>query len=216
MKDAKEANKYAEICREAFWQKVFQVEVEYLNVHLQNSRDILSVGCGPAMIEGKLVKRGFHVTGLDISEEALRRAPDGVRTVAGRAEDMLFPDSSFDAAIFVVSLQFIEDYPKAIKRTAAVLRPEGKIIIMLLNPRSVFYKAMRLNPDSYVNLIRHTNLSRIEQDIRKDFLIQTEYLLGIKGENIFPSQDPDLAALYVMEGPKRRDIRQRGSDESER
>ena len=216
MKDAKEAKKYAEICRESFWQKVFQVEIEYLNVHLQSSRDILSVGCGPAMIEGELVKRGFHVTGLDISEEALRCAPDGVRTVAGRAEDMLFPDSSFDAAIFVASLQFIEDYQKAIERTVAVLRPESKIIIMLLNPSSVFYKEMRLNPDSYINLIRHTDLNRIEDYVRKDFIVQTEYLLGIKGESIFPSQDPDLAALYVMKGPKRRDIRQHGNDEPQR
>jgi hypothetical protein len=29
MKDAKEAKKYPEICREAFWQKVFQAEVEF-------------------------------------------------------------------------------------------------------------------------------------------------------------------------------------------
>jgi ubiquinone/menaquinone biosynthesis C-methylase UbiE len=215
MKDAKEAIKYIQTCREEFWQKVFQIEVEYLNAHLQNCQDILSVGCGPAMIEGELVKRGFHVTGLDISEEALKCAPDGVRTVTGRAEDMLFLDSSFDAAIFVASLQFIEDYPKAMKRTDAVLRPEGRIIIMLLNPRSVFYKEMRLNPDSYVNLIRHTDLNRMEQIIGKYFFIQTQYLLGITGDHIFPSRDPDLAALYVIEGRKRRDIRQEGSDESQ-
>lgn len=206
MKDAKEAIQYIQTCRETFWQKVFQVEVEYLNAHLKNSQNILSVGCGPAMIEGELVKRGFHVTGLDISEEALRCAPDGVRTVVGRAEDMSFPDSSFDAAIFVASLQFIEDYPKVIKRTAAILRPEGKIIIMLLNPRSAFYNSMRLNPDSYVNLIRHTDLSRMEQDICKDFFVLTEYMLGITGEDIFPSRDPNLAALYVIRGKKRRTI----------
>ncbi|MFO7570564.1 MAG: class I SAM-dependent methyltransferase [Smithellaceae bacterium] len=203
MKNAKEIKNYIETCREDFWQKIFQIEVDYLEAHLQNCQDILSVGCGPAMIEGELVKRGFRVTGLDISEKALNCAPDIVRTVAGRAEDRLFPDSSFDAAIFVASLQFIEDYPEAIKRTAAVLRPEGKIILMLLNPRSGFYNEMRQSPDSYVNQILHTDTIRMEQDICKYFVFQTEYLLGIRGNDIFPSRDPDLAALYVIEGRKR-------------
>jgi len=203
MDNTEDIKRYVETCRETFWQKIFQVETDYLISHLRDSRDILSVGCGPAIIEGKLSKKGFNVTGLDISAEALKCAPDSVRTFAGRAEDMPFSDASFDAVIYVVSLQFIEDYKKALQRSVNVLRPESKIIVMLLNPESGFFKNMRLEPDSYVNFIRNTNLNEIENFMAELFSIQTEYFLGINGEEIFESKDPSKAALYVITGRKR-------------
>jgi ubiquinone/menaquinone biosynthesis C-methylase UbiE len=109
------SERYIESCRKEFWQKVFQLELEYLIEHLEGCRDVLSVGCGPAIIEGALAERGFNVTGLDVSQEALNCAPDKVRTVVARAEDMSFPESSFDAVIYVASLQFVDDYRKALR-----------------------------------------------------------------------------------------------------
>jgi len=86
MKDSNDISKqYLESCRNEFWQKVFQLELEYLVQHMQGCRDVLSVGCGPAIMEGDLAKRGFNLTGLDVSQEALNCAPDQVRTVASRA-----------------------------------------------------------------------------------------------------------------------------------
>lgn len=202
MQSAEETKKYVETCRETFWQNIFRFETDYLVSHLQGHRDILSVGCGPAVIEGQLIEKGFNVTGLDISAEALKCAPDNLRTVAGRAEDMPFPESAFDAVIFVASLQFIEDYQEALRRSLAVLRTGGKVIVMLLNPQSDFFKKMRLEPESYVNYIRHTNLNDIERCMSGLFSIQTEYLLGIEGETLFKSEDPYKAALYVINGRK--------------
>lgn len=203
MNETEEIKKYVETCREAFWQDIFLVETEYLVSRLKNCRDVLSVGCGPAIIEGKLSEVGFNVTGLDISAEALKCAPDSVRTFAGRAEEMPFAESSFDAVIYVASLQFIEDYQKALQQSFVVLRPEGRIIVMLLNPRSDFFKKRRLEPDSYVNLIRHTDLNEMEEAVKELFTVQTEYILGVRGENIFESKAPDEAALYVIIGKKR-------------
>jgi len=167
------SKRYAESCRKEFWQEVFQLELAYLTEHLKGCRDVLSVGCGPAFIEGALAKRGFNVTGLDVSQEALNRAPDNVRTVAARAEDMPFPDSSFDAVVYVVSLQFVDDHRKAMKKSAAVLRPGGMIVVMLLNPESEFFKRKLLDPNSYVRRIRHTDLREIEDVIAEDYGIRT-------------------------------------------
>jgi len=203
MDSAKDVKKYVETCREIFWQNVFQFETKYLVSHLEGYRDILSVGCGPAIIEGKLSEHGFNITGLDISVEAIKCAPDTVRAFAGRAEDMPFAESSFDVVTFVASLQFIEDYRKALQQSFTVLRPEGKIIVMLLNPKSEFFKERLLEPDSYVNLIKHTDLNEIADVIQKSFIVQTEYILGVKGENIFESKSPDEAALYVVFGKKK-------------
>jgi ubiquinone/menaquinone biosynthesis C-methylase UbiE len=202
MSSAEDIRKYVETCREILWQRVFQAEAEYLAVRLRGSRDILSVGCGPAIIEAELIKQGFCITGLDVSNEALQYAPDGVCKVVGRAEDMPFPDATFDAAIFIASLQFMEDYRKTLQRTSDVLRPEGKIIVMLLNPGSLFIQKMKLDPASYFHGIRHEDLNEIEKEARRYFDLRSEYFLGINGDDIFESQNPGQAALYVLNGRK--------------
>jgi len=204
MNYTEDIKRYVETCREAFWQNIFRFETEYLISRLKNCRDVLSVGCGPAIIEGRLSGHGFNVTGLDISREALKCAPDSVRTFAGRAEEMPFTESSFDAVIYVASLQFIEDYQKALQQSFVVLKHEGRIIVMLLNPQSDFFKERLLEPDSYVNLIRHIDLNEIEKAVEELFTVQTEYILGVRDENIFESREPYEAALYVIVGKKKR------------
>ena len=195
--------RYLESCRTEFWEKVFQAEQDYLIRHLKGRREVLSVGCGPAIIEGGLERSGFSVTGLDVSREALDRAPDGIRTVAGRAEEMPFPEGTFDAVIFVASLQFIENYTAALREAAKVLRPGGRIIVMLLNPRSGFVRQRLNDPDSYVQKLRHADLEEIEEVMNRDFDLRTEYFLGIDKGQICDASDPDQATLYVLRGEKR-------------
>ena len=195
--------KYLQSCTTEFWRKVFDAELDYVLRELEGFKDVLSVGCGPAIIEAGLSEHGFNVTGLDISKEALEQAPDSIRTVRGSVENMDFTESSFDAVIYVASIQFIERYKEAVKQSARVLRSGGKLLIMLLNPESEFFKEKAGNPASYINKIKHTNLAEIERTIAERFFVQSEYFLGIKGDKIFQSRNPDLASLYVIKGTSR-------------
>jgi ubiquinone/menaquinone biosynthesis C-methylase UbiE len=195
-------DKYSQSCKTEFWRSVFRAETDYIVRELNGAKDVLSVGCGPAIIETDLAEHGFNVTGLDISEEALQCAPDSMRTTVGSAETMNFPAACFDAVIFVASLQFIEKYRQAVKQTARVLKPGGKLLVMLLNPESAFFKEKMNTPDSYVRKIKHTDLREIEREIAKFFTVRTEYFLGIEGERIFESSRPDSAGLYVINGRK--------------
>ena len=196
-------DKYLQSCNTEFWQEVFKAELEYVLQELRGAKDVLSVGCGPAIIEAGLAEHGFNVTGLDISQEALSQAPDGIRTVTGSAEKMDFPESCFDAVVYVASVQFIEEYKQAVKETTRVLREGGRLLVMLLNPQSEFFKEKTGNPASYINKIRHTDLKEIERTVAEYFSVKMEYFLGIRGMEIFQTEDPDLAALYVMKGRKK-------------
>lgn len=204
MSGSKNIDRYMQSCRTEFWQGVFRIELEYILQYLVKGEEVLSVGCGPAIIESALSERGFSITGLDVSQEALDCAPDSVRTVVGRAEEMPFPESSFDAAIYVASLQFIEDYRKALEQAARVLRPEGTLLVMLLNPKSDFFKRKISNPNSYVRKIKHTELKGIEDVIAEYFNVDTEYRLGVKGDIVFASRDATDAVLYIIRGKKKR------------
>ena len=202
--DSNETQRYRQSCQTDFWQNVFRVELEYLVQHLKGCHDILSVGCGPAIIEAGLNERGFRVTGLDVSREALNCAPDSVRTVEARAEDMPFPAASFDAVIYVASLQFIENYRTAIEETTRVLRSKGTLLVMLLNPESDFFKGKLREPNSYVRKIRHTDLREIEKAIAENFYVRSEYFFGVGSEAVlFESRDATNAALYVIKGTRK-------------
>jgi hypothetical protein len=49
-------------------------------------------------------------------------------------------------------------------------------------------------------------LREIERTITGYFSIQTELFLGIKGQQILESQDPNLAGLYVIKGKKKNSV----------
>ncbi len=213
MKDsAEEMARYIESCRKEFWQKVFQLELAFLVNHLTGCREVLSVGCGPAIIEGGLAERGFQVTGLDVSREALDCAPDHVRTVAAPAEEMPFPEESFDAVIYVASLQFIEDYRTALNKSALVLRPNGRILILLLNPESTYFRIKSRDAGSYISKIKHTDLQAIEEAASVHFAAGGEYFLKVE-ENAVSAGPADAGSvLYILSGLKR--AARKGKDEA--
>jgi ubiquinone/menaquinone biosynthesis C-methylase UbiE len=143
------------------------------------------------------------VLGLDVSQEAIACAPDSVRTIVAPAEKMPLADANFDVVLFIASLQFIENYRQALSETRRVLRPGGRVIAMLLNPASAFYKRNQAEPNSYMHWIRHTDLHKLEAAVAEGFEIQGEFFLGIADDRIFPSRDPETSALYVVEVIKR-------------
>ncbi|KPJ66064.1 MAG: hypothetical protein AMJ43_09305 [Coxiella sp. DG_40] len=77
---------------------------------------------------------------------------------------------------------------------------------MLLNPQSQFFKEKTNNPASYVNRIKHTDLREIERTIAEYFSFKTEFFLAIKDQQVFESQNPDIASLYVIKGKKKNSI----------
>ena len=202
MHQSEEAVKYLSSCQSKFWSQVFDAELTFLLKYLHPEDDILSVGCGPAIIERGLMEKGFSVTGLDVSQEAIACGPDSIRAVIAPAEKMPFPEATFDAVLFIVSLQFIADYRQALAESSRVLRPNGRVLALLLNPDSEFYKKKQLEVDSYVRKIKHTNIDKIKSTMAEMFKMKGEYFLGILGEQVFPSDETATAALYAVRGIK--------------
>jgi SAM-dependent methyltransferase len=198
----REAAGYLRACQNPFWQQVFAAELDYLRQHLRPGDEILSVGCGPALIERGLMEHGFAVVALDVSPEAIAGAPDILRTIVAPAEKLPFADAAFDVVLFIVSLQFVENDRQALSEARRVLRPGGRMIAMLLNPASAFFKRKQAEGDSYVGRIRHTDLHELESVSAEGFEVQGEFFLGIADNRVFSSREPGTAALYVIQGIK--------------
>jgi len=96
---------------------------------------LLDVASGTAGVALLIERRAGHrVVGVDLTEEMLREghrrvaaAGRGQRIglVAGRAEQLPFPDRHFDALTFTYLLRYVEDPAATLAELGRVLRPGG-------------------------------------------------------------------------------------------
>ncbi len=95
---------------------------------------VLDVATGTGAVARALVHKGCRVVGVDQSPEMLaearRRVGDRVVLVEGRAEELPFPDASFDALTFTYLLRYVEDPAATLRELARVVRPGGTIAML--------------------------------------------------------------------------------------
>jgi len=196
--------KFVRFCDSEFGKRVMKKEAEYVYKELRNCGKILDVGCGIGSFEQNLPS--LSIVGLDISEEMLEEAKkrSNKTFVLGSAEHLTFKDSAFDAVFTVTTLEFLDDYPRAVKEIARVTRQYGKILAMMLNPDSEYFKEEIKKPDDYFRRIKHTNLKEIRDYISQFYTVtKEEYFLGIRGQHIFGTNNNRHASLYVAVGTKK-------------
>lgn len=102
--------------------------------------DTLEVGCGIGTLLADTLARGYHARAVDRSPQmvaatrrelrrrGLRVAPDTVQLASVQA--LPFADSSFDSVISTFPTDYIGD-PAALAEIARVLRPGGRLVIVL-------------------------------------------------------------------------------------
>jgi len=106
-----------------------------LRAGLAPGMQVLDVGIGTGLVArqaASILGDPTRVTGLDPSPGMLgnARIPQGVRLVEGYAEDIPFPDASFDFVSMGYALRHISDLSKALREFARVLRPGGRLCIL--------------------------------------------------------------------------------------
>jgi demethylmenaquinone methyltransferase/2-methoxy-6-polyprenyl-1,4-benzoquinol methylase len=96
---------------------------------------VLDVATGTAGVATQLARRTrARVTGIDITEEMLRRGrsavvrqglEERVALVCGQAEQLPFSDATFDALTFTYLLRYVADPAATLCELARVVRPGG-------------------------------------------------------------------------------------------
>jgi SAM-dependent methyltransferase len=202
-----DVERFVRFCDSEFGKSMMKKEVEYVYNELRSCEKILDVGCGIGSFEQDLPS--LNIVGLDSSEEMLeeaRKRSDKI-FVLGNAEHMNFKDSIFDAVFTVTSLEFLDDYQKAVREIARVTRQHGKILAMTLNPESEYFRREMKKPGDYFRRIKHTDLREIRDYISQFFVISKEdYFLGIRGQRVFDTNDQRYASLRVVVGTKTADL----------
>jgi ubiquinone/menaquinone biosynthesis C-methylase UbiE len=103
---------------------------------------VLDVGCGTGRLTARLASElGATAVGCDYSAGMLEKARERTQRpawVQGDAMALPVRSGSFDAVVCTESFHWYPDQPRAVRELARVLRPGGRLLVVLINPRNEY------------------------------------------------------------------------------
>jgi|SRR6056297_314034 len=131
-----------------------KLEKKKISNIIKNKRKgyLLDVGCGTGHWSKYFSDLGFKVTGIDNSMEmieiAQRKKIKNCEFL--KVEALNFEaDKKYNAASFITSLEFMENYKKIIKNIVKYLRDDGYIILGVLNENSYLSRQRKKEKNIY-------------------------------------------------------------------
>jgi ubiquinone/menaquinone biosynthesis C-methylase UbiE len=121
---------------------------------VRRGQSALDVGCGPGALTGELVERlgADAVSAVDPSEpfvSAARERHPGVDVRLAAAENLPYPDATFDATLAQLVVHFMKDPAAGVAEMARVTRADGAVAASVWDfeneraPLSPFWRAAR-------------------------------------------------------------------------
>jgi ubiquinone/menaquinone biosynthesis C-methylase UbiE len=108
--------------------------------HAESGAKVLEVAPGPGYLAIELAKRGFSVTGVELSQDFVdiekrnaEEAGASVDFLQGNASALPLPDSTFDFIICSAAFKNFSDPLKALTEMHRVLKPDGTALIIDMN-----------------------------------------------------------------------------------
>ncbi len=104
---------------------------------LKEKESLLDLGCGNGILARHLPK-GVEYVGIDSAKGLLNTAkkeiPHATFILADASQKLPLQKTDFDAVIFVLSLQNMDNREGAIREAASHLKPKGKLLLILNHP----------------------------------------------------------------------------------
>ncbi|MDX6585213.1 MAG: hypothetical protein QOI10_4397 [Solirubrobacterales bacterium] len=160
---------------------------------------LLDVGAGPGGLTRELAHRAGadNITAIDPSPPfvaACRERNPGVRVHQGVAEDLPFPDATFDATLASLVVGFMDDPGRGLREMARVTRPAGTVAVCFWDLdrmpalRIFWTAAARLDPDvtgeqhrpgaapgELATLLRQAGLHNVREDVLQAHADYTDF-----------------------------------------
>lgn len=101
----------------------------------EGTGSLVDVGCGTGAYAAGFAERGWDYTGVDASEDMLRRAREkGAAAVRADATALPFEDASFDAAVSIFTHTDVDDFAAVLREVVRVLRPGAPFVYVGVHP----------------------------------------------------------------------------------
>ena len=134
--------------RGALYDRVEKQAMDRLLPDAGKGKRLLDVGCGTGHWSAYFARKGFDVTGVDISEQMIRvaQAKDnfGGRFQVADAQNLPFADDQFDVAAAVTVIEFAAHPTRLLAEMArCVKKRTGTLVIGTLNALAPYNQARR-------------------------------------------------------------------------
>jgi ubiquinone/menaquinone biosynthesis C-methylase UbiE len=112
------------------------------NANLPSGARVLDVGCGPGELALNLLRKGYNVSAVDISQTMVDTAaqiimengfPEWNEVNVGDIENLEFDDRSFDVVVASGVLEYQRDDEKSLSEMKRVLKKDGYLILNVTN-----------------------------------------------------------------------------------
>ena len=131
---------------------MWRMEQAFVDIaKLGGSGPMLDAACGQARHVPELHRAGWQVFGLEPSPEMIVRARHETDAAGvplelyrGIGEVLPFKDGTFDRVVCMSSLDHYADPAKGMREMARVLKPDGRVIIAVVNYHGLSCRASRL------------------------------------------------------------------------
>jgi SAM-dependent methyltransferase len=111
--------------------------LDLIGEHVEGGR-LLDVGCGHGLLLDEARRRGYEVTGLELSRTAARHARDALGLDVREEPVEAFVDlDGFDVVVLADVLEHLDDPVAAVDRCAGLLRPGGALCVVTPDPSSL-------------------------------------------------------------------------------
>jgi SAM-dependent methyltransferase len=149
----------------------------FLEILPPAGRRTLDAGCGEGRLARDLQARGHTVVGVDASGDmvAAARSEDPLMEIRrASVEELPFADRSFDLVVAFMSLQDVDDMPRAVAEAARVLEPGGRFCVAIVHPLNSAGEFAGDDPDSpFVITGSYLDPSFYADEVARDGLAMT-------------------------------------------
>lgn len=152
-----------------------EIQRQMYEPHKQAGKKLLDIGCGTGYVAALYASVGANVTAVDITERAVeitRKRLAWANLTAdvrvANAEELPFPDASFDVVTSFGVLHHTPDTAKALREVARVLKPGGTTYLMFYHRNSFAYRvlfpAKRLLQSAWRNKSAQDQVNAVDGD----------------------------------------------------
>lgn len=164
------ANSYDNYYQSDFGKKVNKIEQNIIGTLLKQipKSEMLELGCGTGHWSEYFSKKGFTLTGIDISEVMLNIARNkniNAEFKYADSQNIPFKDESFKIISSITMLEFVENQDRVINEIYRVLKKGGWLVLGCLNKDSIIAKNKK-NSETFKNanfLTIHEIKSKLEK-----------------------------------------------------
>jgi len=178
-----------------------------------HGHDVLELGCGLGDLLADMLTEGYGCRAVEHSPQmvaaaraTLRKRKVGQPTwiIQGSAQSLPFPDSTFDTVVSTFPSDYIYD-PSTITEVARVLRPSGRVIVVLganllpvgfLQPLLVLIHMLVYGPGTLLKSCKHRKFDKeVPLPAEKIHPTKDDADIGIMSEELLASWSGSLIPL---------------------